>query len=83
MAEGASVAVAGRVMSRRFMGKLAFFKLVDASGSVQVGLPRLRHQLRRSMRRPPLWHALHGRALAVSAHARFECCTARMQRNCS
>lgn len=38
VAEGASVAVAGRVMSRRFMGKLAFFKLVDASGSVQVGV---------------------------------------------
>lgn len=36
VAEGASVAVAGRVMSRRFMGKLAFFKLVDASGSIQV-----------------------------------------------
>ena len=30
------VAVAGRVLSRRFMGKLAFFKLVDASGSIQV-----------------------------------------------
>ena len=38
VAEGACVAVAGRVMSRRFMGKLAFFKLVDASGSVQVGV---------------------------------------------
>jgi lysyl-tRNA synthetase class II len=37
VAEGAEVAVAGRVMSRRFMGKLAFFKLVDASGSIQVG----------------------------------------------
>lgn len=36
VAEGATVAVAGRVMSRRFMGKLAFFKLVDASGSIQV-----------------------------------------------
>lgn len=36
VAEGAQVAVAGRVMSRRFMGKLAFFKLVDASGSIQV-----------------------------------------------
>ncbi|KAL4853325.1 Lysine--tRNA ligase [Chlorella vulgaris] len=28
VAEGASVSVAGRVMSRRFMGKLAFFKLL-------------------------------------------------------
>ena len=36
VAEGAAVAVAGRVMSRRFMGKLAFFKLVDAEGSIQV-----------------------------------------------
>lgn len=37
VAEGAAVAVAGRVMSRRIMGKLAFFKLVDATGSIQVG----------------------------------------------
>ena len=37
VAEGeVAVAVAGRVMSRRFMGKLAFFSLVDASGSIQV-----------------------------------------------
>ncbi|EFN55794.1 hypothetical protein CHLNCDRAFT_57712 [Chlorella variabilis] len=40
VAEGASVAVAGRVMSRRFMGKLAFFKLVDASGSIQLYIER-------------------------------------------
>ena len=39
VAEGASVAVAGRVLTRRFMGKLAFFKLVDASGSIQVSAP--------------------------------------------
>lgn len=32
-----AVAVAGRVMARRVMGKLAFCRLVDASGSIQVG----------------------------------------------
>ncbi|QEY32483.1 lysine--tRNA ligase [Synechococcus sp. RSCCF101] len=31
-----SVAVAGRVMTRRVMGKLAFFTLADASGSIQL-----------------------------------------------
>ncbi|KAL4419492.1 hypothetical protein ABPG77_002278 [Micractinium sp. CCAP 211/92] len=40
VAEGASVAVAGRVMSRRIMGKLAFFKLVDATGSIQLYIER-------------------------------------------
>jgi lysyl-tRNA synthetase class 2 len=34
------VAVAGRVMARRVMGKLAFASLVDASGSVQLYLDR-------------------------------------------
>ncbi|KAL4451821.1 hypothetical protein ABPG75_007483 [Micractinium tetrahymenae] len=40
VAEGAAVAVAGRVMSRRIMGKLAFFKLVDATGSIQLYIER-------------------------------------------
>lgn len=31
-----AVAVAGRIMARRVMGKLAFCRLVDATGSVQV-----------------------------------------------
>ena len=32
--------MAGRVMARRFMGKLAFMSLVDDSGSIQVYLDR-------------------------------------------
>ncbi|EIE27769.1 lysyl-tRNA synthetase [Coccomyxa subellipsoidea C-169] len=34
------VAVAGRVMARRFMGKLAFMSLVDDSGSIQIYLDK-------------------------------------------
>jgi len=34
------VAVAGRVMTRRVMGKLAFFTLADESGSIQLYLDR-------------------------------------------
>jgi len=34
------VAVAGRVMTRRVMGKLAFFTLADESGSIQLYLER-------------------------------------------
>ncbi|CAL5224424.1 g7107 [Coccomyxa viridis] len=36
----AEIAVAGRVMARRFMGKLAFMSLVDDSGSIQVYLDK-------------------------------------------
>ncbi len=32
--------MAGRVMARRFMGKLAFMSLVDDSGSIQVYLDK-------------------------------------------
>lgn len=32
--------MAGRVMARRFMGKLAFMSLTDDSGSVQIYLDR-------------------------------------------
>eukprot|EP00887_Chlorella_sp_A99_P007861 scaffold20.g7861.t1 len=35
-AGGGEVAVAGRIMARRVMGKLAFCRLVDASGSIQL-----------------------------------------------
>ena len=35
-----SVAVAGRVMTRRVMGKLAFFTLVDESGPIQLYLEK-------------------------------------------
>jgi len=35
-----AVAVAGRVMTRRVMGKLAFFTLADESGSIQLYLDR-------------------------------------------
>ena len=34
------VAVAGRVMARRFLGKLAFMSLVDDSGGIQIYLDR-------------------------------------------
>jgi aspartyl/asparaginyl-tRNA synthetase len=34
------VAVAGRIMARRFMGKLAFMSLVDDSGSIQIYLDK-------------------------------------------
>jgi hypothetical protein len=34
--EGSSVAVAGRIMTRRVFGKLAFFTLQDESGTVQL-----------------------------------------------
>ena len=37
---GASVAVAGRVLARRVMGKLAFIRLADASGDVQLYIDR-------------------------------------------
>jgi lysyl-tRNA synthetase class II len=37
-------------MSRRFMGKLAFFKLVDASGAIQASK----------------WHHSHGRNRACA-----------------
>ena len=33
-----SVAVAGRVMTRRVMGKLAFFTLADETGTIQLFL---------------------------------------------
>lgn len=36
----AAVAVAGRVMTRRVMGKLAFFTLVDESGPIQLYLEK-------------------------------------------
>ncbi|MBM5800761.1 MAG: lysine--tRNA ligase [Cyanobacteria bacterium K_DeepCast_35m_m2_023] len=36
-----SVAVAGRVMTRRVMGKLAFFTLVDESGPIQLYLEKV------------------------------------------
>lgn len=32
--------MAGRVMARRFMGKLAFMSLVDDSGSIQIYLDK-------------------------------------------
>ena len=32
--------MAGRVMARRFMGKLAFLALTDDSGSIQIYLDR-------------------------------------------
>ncbi|MFM7269095.1 MAG: OB-fold nucleic acid binding domain-containing protein, partial [Cyanobium sp.] len=35
-----SVAVAGRVMTRRVMGKLAFFTLADESGTIQLYLEK-------------------------------------------
>lgn len=38
--QGGQVAVAGRVMARRFMGKLAFLALTDDSGSVQIYLDK-------------------------------------------
>ena len=37
---GKQVAVAGRVMARRFMGKLAFMALADDSGAIQIYLDR-------------------------------------------
>ncbi|GAB4819350.1 hypothetical protein N2152v2_006396 [Parachlorella kessleri] len=36
------VAVAGRVMARRVMGKLAFCRLVDASGEIQLYVDKMR-----------------------------------------
>ncbi len=38
--QGEEVAVAGRVMARRVMGKLAFVRLEDGSGSVQLYVDR-------------------------------------------
>jgi lysyl-tRNA synthetase class II len=38
--QGRQVAVAGRVMARRFMGKLAFLALTDDSGSIQIYLDK-------------------------------------------
>jgi lysyl-tRNA synthetase class 2 len=35
-----SVAVAGRVMTRRVMGKLAFFTLADETGTIQLFLEK-------------------------------------------
>ena len=35
-----AVAVAGRVMTRRVMGKLAFFTLADESGPIQLYLEK-------------------------------------------
>ena len=32
--------MAGRIMARRFMGKLAFMSLVDDSGSIQIYLDK-------------------------------------------
>eukprot|EP00884_Botryococcus_braunii_P002349 jgi/Botrbrau1/12114/Bobra.0186s0032.1 len=37
---GAEVRVAGRIMARRVMGKLAFLRLEDASGSIQLYLDK-------------------------------------------
>lgn len=37
---GATVAVAGRVLARRVMGKLAFIRLADATGDVQLYVDR-------------------------------------------
>lgn len=34
--EGTCVSVAGRIMASRVLGKLAFFRLMDDSGSIQV-----------------------------------------------
>jgi lysyl-tRNA synthetase class 2 len=39
-AGGGEVSVAGRVMARRVMGKLAFARLVDASGAIQLYLDK-------------------------------------------
>ena len=38
--DGASVSVAGRVIARRFMGKLAFAMLTDDSGEIQLYLEK-------------------------------------------
>ncbi len=38
--QGKEIAVAGRVMARRFMGKLAFMSLTDDSGSIQIYLDK-------------------------------------------
>ncbi len=38
--ETESVAVAGRVMTRRIMGKAAFFNLQDSQGTIQVYIRR-------------------------------------------
>ncbi|BDA48390.1 Lysine-tRNA ligase [Coccomyxa sp. Obi] len=38
--QGEEIAIAGRIMARRFMGKLAFMSLVDDSGSIQVYLDK-------------------------------------------
>ena len=40
LGQGEEVAVAGRVMARRVMGKLAFVRLEDDSGSVQLYVDR-------------------------------------------
>lgn len=39
-----TVSMAGRIMARRVMGKLAFCRLVDSSGEIQVSCAsRIRH----------------------------------------
>lgn len=40
--ENADVAVAGRIMTRRVFGKLAFFTLLDESGTIQLQLEKKR-----------------------------------------
>jgi len=34
------IRVAGRIMARRFMGKLAFMTMIDDSGSIQIYLDK-------------------------------------------
>ena len=52
-----SVSVAGRVMTRRVMGKLAFFTLADETGSIQLFLEKagLRPSRRAGSNRSPHW----------------------------
>ena len=40
--ENADVKVAGRIMTRRVFGKLAFFTLLDESGTIQLQLDKKR-----------------------------------------
>jgi len=40
--ESADVAVAGRIMTRRVFGKLAFFTLQDESGTIQLQFDKTR-----------------------------------------
>lgn len=46
--EGSSVAVAGRVVNKRVMGKLAFLSMRDDKGQMQVGTGKGKRQLRNS-----------------------------------